>query len=123
MLTDILKLVWALIVILIVLVLAYLFTRFVAGRATGGPGLSRFRRGRITVLDQVTIGKDQKILLVQLKDQVYFLGAAQGSITCLEKLPAEDLLPENSDSDSPSNPSFPEAFRQVVEQWKKSGRP
>lgn len=121
MLPDILKLVWALLVILIVLVLSYLFTRFVAGRAAGGP--SRFRKGRITVLDQATVGKDQKLLLVQLKDQIYFLGTAQGGITCLEKLPAADLIPEDSGSDAPRNPSFSEAFQQVMDQWKKSGRP
>lgn len=117
---DILRLVWTLLVIVVVLVLAYLFTRFMAGQAAGGP--HRFRRGRFTVLDQVSVGKDQKLLLVQLKDQVYFLGAAQGGITCLDKLPAEELT-QGEEAAGQQNPSFSEALQQVVNQWKKSGRP
>ncbi len=49
---------WTICAILGVLVLAYLFTRYVAGRGQGG-GPSRLGKRMLTILDQVAVGKDQ----------------------------------------------------------------
>ena len=80
---------WTICAILGVLVLAYLFTRYVAGRGQGG-GPSRLGKRMLTILDQVAVGKDQRLLLVRAGETYYFLGVTQGSITCLEKLTAEE---------------------------------
>lgn len=74
---------WTICAILGVLVLAYLFTRYVAGRGQGG-GPSRLGKRMLTILDQVAVGKDQRLLLVRAGETYYFLGVTQGSITCLE---------------------------------------
>ena len=79
---------WTICAILGVLVLAYLFTRYVAGRGQGG-GPSRLGKRMLTILDQVAVGKDQRLLLVRAGETYYFLGVTQGSITCLVKLSAE----------------------------------
>ena len=55
---------WTICAILGVLVLAYLFTRYVAGRGLGG-GTSRLGKRMLTILDQVAVGKDQRLLLVR----------------------------------------------------------
>ena len=66
---EILSALWALFVIAAVLALAYAFTRYVAGR------IPAVRRGKhITILEQVSIGKDQKLLLVKLGKNIYLLG-------------------------------------------------
>ena len=66
---------WTICAILGVLVLAYLFTRYVAGRGQGG-GPSRLGKRMLTILDQVAVGKDQRLLLVRAGETYYFLGAA-----------------------------------------------
>mgnify|MGYP001058309143 CR=1 FL=1 len=72
MLQQILGLLWSLVMIGAILVLAYLCTRFVASRGVG----ERFYRGNlITVLEKVPVGRDQKLLLVKLGEEYYFLGA------------------------------------------------
>ena len=50
---------WTICAILGVLVLAYLLTRYVAGRGQGG-GPSRLGKRMLTILDQVAVGKDQR---------------------------------------------------------------
>ncbi len=64
---------WTICAILGVLVLAYLFTRYVAGRGQGG-GPSRLGKRMLTILDQVAVGKDQRLLLVRAGETYYFLG-------------------------------------------------
>lgn len=80
---------WALLVIIVVLILAYGCTRWIAGRAAGDRW-SGVPGGRITILEKVTVGKDQKLLLVKLGDVYYFLGSASNGITCLRQVPAEE---------------------------------
>ena len=65
-------LLWALFVTCLILVLAYWFTRYVAGHMmTGALG----RGKHITVLEQVSVGKEQRLLLVRIGNRTYFLSA------------------------------------------------
>ena len=102
---------WTICAILGVLVLAYLFTRYVAGRGQGG-GPSR-------------VGKDQRLLLVRAGETYYFLGVTQGSITCLEKLTAEEAEAWMGGADGAAAPKmgFQEALHSVLEQRKQQRRP
>ena len=95
---------WTICAILGVLVLAYLFTRYVAGRGQGG-GPSRLGKRMLTILDQVAVGKDQRLLLVRAGETYYFLGVTQGSITCLEKLTAEEAEAWMGGADGVSSPA------------------
>ena len=52
---EILALIWGLAVIVLVLVLAYLFTRYVAGRGMSGPVKGRY----VKVLEAVSVGREQ----------------------------------------------------------------
>mgnify|MGYP002588675078 FL=1 len=110
--------------ILGVLVLAYLFTRYVAGRGQGG-GPSRLGKRMLTILDQVAVGKDQRLLLVRAGETYYFLGVTQGSITCLEKLTAEEAEAWMGGADGAAAPKmgFQEALHSVLEQRKQQRRP
>ena len=85
---EILELVWALAAICAVLLLSYWFTRYVvAGRAAAG----RLKGRHVTVLEEIQVGKDQKLLLVQAGEQICLLGAAPGGITCLRTLNREEM--------------------------------
>ena len=119
---EILHLLWSLLVIVAVLLLAYGFTRLLAGRAGGG--LTRYRGRRVTVLEKIVVGKDQKLLLVKLGEEYYFLGVAQGSITNLGQVPEEVAAQWEAEDaqgkDTPSGMPFQEALRKVLEQ--RNGR-
>ena len=124
MLKEIAGLLWTILLIVAVLVLAYAFTRFVAGRAAGSASI-RYRGRRLTVLEQVTVGKDQKLLLVQRGERYYFLGAAQGGISCLEQVSPEEAerwkQEAESGQDTPPTIRFQDALREVVERRRDRG--
>lgn len=115
---EILSLLWALLVTALVLVLAYWFTRHVVGRMAGG-GLARGRR--IQVLEQVHLGKEQRLLLVRMGERLYYLAAAPGGVTVLRELTQEESAEWLSQE--PSAPAvsdgFAQALRRVLEQRKR----
>lgn len=117
MLKELGTLLWALLVTGIVLVLAYWFTRHVVGKASVG----RRTRGNLTVLDQVSLGRDQQVIVVQAGETVYLLGATPGGISCLRVLSEEEAAPwRPSPQDIPDQRiSFGEALCKVLEQRKR----
>ena len=87
MVQEVLLLLKALLITVLVLVLAYWFTRHMAGRMAGG---SRVRGRCITVLEQVSVGKESKLLLARLGDRLYFLAMTPGGITILREVTEEE---------------------------------
>ena len=85
---EITSLLWALAVTVLMLALAYWFTRYVVGRLAGGRLLPR--QSRMTVLEQLSVGRDQRLLLVKVGDKIYLLGVTSGGITRLETLTEEE---------------------------------
>ncbi len=122
MLDEVLSLIWALLMIVVVLALAYLFTRYVAGIAT----VKGFKpRGRkINILEQIAISKDQKLLLVKVGEKVYFLGSSQGSINQISEISKEELsLWEEEDEafKTSENMSFKDALKKVMSKNQDGG--
>lgn len=121
---EIISLLCVLLATCVILVLAYCFTRYVVGRMVPG---GSWRSGHITVLEQVAISKDQKLLLVRMGEHVYFLGVTQGSITCLQVVPKEEAAKweEEQARTTPQMPtmptmsSFQEVYRKMMQQRKK----
>ena len=112
---EITSLLWALAVTVLMLALAYWFTRYVVGRLAGGRLLPR--QSRMTVLEQLSVGRDQRLLLVKVGDKVYLLGVTSGGITRLETLTAEEAaswMAEEKASGGPPSMSFREALRNVI---------
>lgn len=78
---------WALLLTCGVLVLAYWFTRRVAGRlAVGG----KMAGSRMEVLDQMPLGRDQRLVVARVGRTVSLLGVSPGGITCLRVLTEEE---------------------------------
>ena len=116
---EILSLVGALLVIAAVLALAYLFTRYVAGRLTLGTGRARGRH--ISVLEQIPVGKDQKLIVAKVGEDIYLLGATPGSITCLRRMTGEEAeawtqAQPPQDPAAPGGMSFRTALERVIAQ-------
>lgn len=118
---EIISLLCVLLATCVILVLAYCFTRYVVGRMVPG---GSWRSGHITVLEQVAISKDQKLLLVRMGEHVYFLGVTQGSITCLQVVPPEETAKweqkhVQSIPQMPTMSGFRDIYRKMMEQRKK----
>lgn len=117
-LDNILSLLWLLICVLSIVVLAYLFTKYVAGRngslfSTGG-GAAQFK-----VLARLPLGRDQSLVLVQAGERYLLLGAAPSGVTLTAELsPEEAKALYQPPSDQPPPPSFAEALRTVLKQKK-----
>lgn len=110
---------WVLILTGGVLVLAYWFTRHVVGRMA----VKRRIGGRMEVLDQMPLGRDQRLVLARVGKTVYLLGVSSGGVSCLRVLTNEEaqdwLTPgpeQDSGGDGGEGPHFREALRRVLEQ-------
>ena len=122
---EVLQLVWALLVVVVVVALAWLFTRFVAGRAAGGMTLGVSKERPMKMLAQISVGRDQRVLLVQVGEQCYLLGAAQGGVTVLDKLSAEEaeaLRALSAPAGQGEKMGFQEALKKVLEQRSRQRR-
>ena len=113
-------LLWALFVTCLILALAYWFTRYVVGNMAGG----RLGRGKyLTVLEQIPVGKDQRLLLVKVGERLYLYGATPGGFTNLGEVPGELLDDEENTPGSKPNTAiaenFAQALRRVLEQRKR----
>lgn len=110
---------WALILTCGVLILAYWFTRHVVGRLT----IKRRVGGRMEVLDQLSVGRDQRLVLARVGETVYLLGVSSGGISCLRVLTKEEAAdwltpgPEQNISENGGEKlPFREALRKVLGQ-------
>jgi flagellar protein FliO/FliZ len=119
MLKEIGSVLWALLVTCLVLFLAYWFTRHVVGRLSIGRTFQR----HMTVLEKVSLGRDQRLVLAQVGDTLYLLGVTPGGISCLRVLSEEEAAPWRRPEEPPTAPmgrtSFREALRKVLEQRKR----
>ena len=110
---------WALIRTCGVLALAYWSTRHVVGRLA----VKRRTGGRMEVLDQMSLGRDQRVVLARVGETVYLLGVSSGSVSCLHVLSKEEaegwLTPGPEPDPGGSGGEglhFREALRRVLEQ-------
>ena len=116
-LSSLFSLIWLLICVLVVVVLAWLVTRYVAGRGgmIGGSGGSE----RFKVLSRLSLGREQSVILVKAGEKYLLLGVTASGISLLKELTQEEAeaiyaLPP----DQPAPPSFGEALRTVFKQKK-----
>ena len=116
-LSSLFSLIWLLVCVLVVVVLAWLVTRYVAGRG-GTIGMSNGSE-RFRVLSRLPLGREQSAVLVKAGEKYLLLGVTPSGISLLKELTPEEAeavyaLPP----DQPSPPSFGEALRAVLKQKK-----
>ena len=114
---SLLSLIWLLVCVLAIVVLAYVFTKYVAGR--GGTIRAAGGSERFKALARLSLGREQNVVLVKAGEKYLLLGVTTSKITVLKELTPEEAeavyaLP----SDQPAPPSFGEALRTVLKQKK-----
>ncbi|MPM55811.1 hypothetical protein SDC9_102608 [bioreactor metagenome] len=109
-----------------VLVLAWLFTRYLARRAPGLGGLLPGRSGKLRLLERMPLGREQFLAVVQAGEIYFLLGVTGSGVSLLRELSAEEAAAWDSEAQAASPPAGPEApipfrdaLRDVLKQRKK----
>lgn len=118
MLDSILTLMWVLLCVVVIIVLAYVFTKRVAGRSGSllgaGGGTDCFK-----VLTRLPLGREQALVLVQAGERRFLLGVTASEVSLVAELTQEEaqtLYPPPPEQGTA--PSFSEALRTVLKQKK-----
>ena len=111
-----------LVVIVLVIGLAYWFTRHVVGKGKL-PSFGMLRKdGDLSVLTHTQIGKDQRLAVVQAGERYFLLGITAHNISLLSELTAEEAArwkPQVTEGGDGQNPTFKEAFMDSLRNWKQ----
>ena len=106
---PLLSLIGLLAVFLLVLAGAYFFTRWAGTRLNGGL-LPHGGGSRMRILDRISIGRDQQLLVVQAGGRYLLLGSSADRLTLLTELTAEEGAqwqpPPSDTSQSRKAPDF-----------------
>ena len=114
---SLLSLVWMLVCVLVIIVLAFLFTKYVAGR--GGMMRTAVGSERFKALARLSLGREQNVVLVKAGEKYLLLGVTSSQITVLKELTQEEAEAVYAPPpDQPTPPSFGEALRTVLKQKK-----
>ena len=98
-----LKILFYLVVLILVLVLAYITTRFLARAGSGQ------KNSGIRILDRTAVGHDSFLLVVKVQERILLLGVSPAGITKLEELEDyHELKPAEK------NPDFASAFAEQL---------
>lgn len=119
MFDGILPLLWTFLCVVVIVGLAYWFTKYIVGRGFGPYGAGE-KTGSIRVLSRLTVGKDQQLLLVRAGTRYFLVGAAQGGISTLAEFSQEEAEAwMEAGEQGASPPSFSQALGTVLRQRKK----
>lgn len=110
---SLLSVLWLLICVVAVSGLAYWFTKFVVGRGLVG-GAAAGKGGSLTVLAQISVGKDQRLLVVRAGERCFLLGATPAAISTLAEFTAEEAEHWKTPPPGETLPSFRESLVNVL---------
>lgn len=105
---------WMLVCVVLIIGLAYWFTKHVAGRGA----LGAFTAGRrMEVLDRLPLGRDQSLILARVGERYLLLGTGTAGVSLLAELTGEEAAswrPE--DTAEEERPGFKDAFLTALKQ-------
>ena len=103
--TTILTGIGTIVLMLLVFVAAYYFSKFVSKKYQPKYGNVR----NIEIIERMTVGKDQSLALVRVSGRVFLLAFTAQSVTKIEEMDAS-LFPENKDIAKIGETSFMSIF-------------
>ncbi len=110
------SLLWMTVCVVLIMGLAYWFTRFAAGRGAFGP----FQGGRhMEVLDRLPLGRDQSVILARVGERYLLLGTGTAGVTLLAELTAEEAASWKTSKPPVGEPGFKVAFAAMVKQKRR----
>ena len=113
------EILWLLIAVVLVMGLAYLFTRYVAGNNSLLSGRGKSDK-MLRVVEQTYMGRDRQILLMQAGDRYFLLGNTPTQITTLAEFSPEEVEAwrekERQMGEDGQSPSFTQALQEILKQ-------
>ena len=108
---------WMLVCVVLIIGLAYWFTKYVAGRGALG-ALSGGRR--MEVLARRPLGRDQSVVLARVGERYLLLGAGTAGVTLLAELTGEEAAAwKPPEAEAGEKPGFKEAFLTIMKQRER----
>lgn len=100
-----------LLAVLLICGLAYWFTRYVAVSGALGGFRAADGGGRLSVLAQIGVGKDERLMVAAVGERCFLLGVTPAGITKLAELTGEEAAAWLQEQAPPQRPSFRDALR------------
>ena len=113
---------WLIICVVLIIGLAYWFTRYVAVR--GVPGTQSFRESeQFKVLSRLALGREESLALVRAGERYFLLGITHAGISNLAEFSGEEAEGWlNAQAAQPAPPSFREAVQLVLGKQQRKQR-
>lgn len=106
-----------LIVVVLILYLAYVSTKFI-GRGVG----IKARSGCMRIRDQIAMGRDRSVAIVQIGTRFFLVGITASQISLLSELEEEDLIPfQDPEAEEKPYPDFKELMDKIGRGKNKNG--
>ena len=104
---------------ILIIGLAYWFTKYVAGRT--GAGMFGVMKGteQFRALARLSLGRDQALVLVQVGGRYFLLGVTPAAVSNLAEFTKEEAETWPGNQEQPAPPSFGEALRTVLQQKRQ----
>ncbi len=114
-----LRVIGTFIVVILIIYASYIASKYI------GKGLTKNSSSRyMRLIDQITLGQDRHIAIIQVSGRYLLVGVTAGQIHVLSELQDEDLFPLSPD-EKEGEPGVPD-FKSVVEKLgglgKRGGR-
>lgn len=104
-----------LLVVLAICALAYWFTRYVAVSGALGGFRTAAGGGRLRVLAQLGIGKEERLLVAAAGERCFLLGVTPAGISLLAELTGEEAAAwSEAETTAPAPPSFRDSLRACI---------
>ena len=104
---------WLTVCVVLIVGLAYWFTRYAVGRGAFGA----FQGGRrMEILDRMPLGRDLSVVLTRVGERYLLLGTGSAGVTLLAELSAEEAASWKPPQTEDGRMSFKEAFCTVMKQ-------
>ena len=102
-----------------IIYLSYVFSKYV-GRGMNRGGNSRYMR----VLDQLMVGQDRYVAVVQVGDKYLLIGVTSQQVSLLQELDSEDLIPlsPTSGNGGAKTPEFKDLLTRFGKLTQKGGK-
>ena len=108
--------------VVLILGLAYWFTRYVVGGGRlGSLGLGQ-QNEKLCVLTQTPIGKDQRLAVIQAGERYFVVGITPQNITLISELTSEEAQPWLKDSMQEGKVMLPGFQQAMIQAWQKRKR-
>ena len=109
-----------LVVVVLILVFAYFVTRWLGNLQSRGyqTKVQSRDKSKFCVLGQLSVGRNERLVLVRLQDRCCLLGVTAGSITLLKELGDADSSQFFAENNGSVSPGFAELLKENLRKRK-----